>query len=169
MKLLVAALLLVSTPALADSPSTIIQVDPISWTQGQYAGGIARSVSDRIALRADATLVTGEPALSDFASSRSGVTAVYYLDRAFHGPFVEAGGQVRSTPYSIESMAPSGFDIARERAFDVTAFVGWQWSFRSGLTIAGAFGGSRTLVSSFNWFGGMPSSRESYVRVGFAF
>ncbi len=107
--------------------------------------------------------------LTEGASSRAGVTAVVYLDRAFHGPFVEAGVQVRSTPYFTPSPAPSGFDITRERAFDVTAFVGWQWTFRSRLTITGAFGGSRRLASSFNWFGGTPPSRESYVRAGFAF
>lgn len=169
MKLLVTALLLVTTPALADAPSTTIQVDPISWTHRTFAGGIAHAIASRVALRADATVVTAEPTLSGFTSSRAGVTAVLYLDRVFHGPFVEAGGHVRSTPYFTSSMDPTGFDITRERAFDVVAYAGWQWSFSSGLHIAAAIGGSRTLVSSFNWLGGMPHGRESYVRAGFAF
>lgn len=163
-----------------------VDFDPVGLVSGRYAISAARRMSEHIAIRVDGQVIDGSNPIVTVHTWRTGITAPIYLDRAFHGPFIEPGVFVarRLSAFGLtqETDAMASVYAAYDHAAGPQVFVGWQWLFRSGLTIAGAIGASQ------NWAGndvpvgvlgvavGGPSApwwirpaTESYVRVGYAF
>lgn len=145
--------------------------DPIGLLAGTYALSATYAVSRRVALRANAQYASELPGLADSRTWQASISAPIYFDRAFHGPFLEPGLVVADrvmgydiVPAAGDAMDPS-YVALRFHTVGPHVFVGWQWTFRSGLHATYAIGASRNLTAgSATW---VPIA-ESYLRVGFA-
>jgi hypothetical protein len=167
---LLSLLVIVPASARADHGITVAS-DPIALVAGTYTLSAAHAVASRVAVRVDGE-ATRDLAGVAGQTWRAGVSVPIYFERAFHGPFLEPGvvtgryltgiGLTEGT----EAMPHGSVYAITERVRGPRVFVGWQWMFGSGLHLAAAIGASRSWPGARE----VPArSRESYLRVGFAF
>jgi hypothetical protein len=167
---LLTSLVLVPASARADHDITVAS-DPVALVAGTYTLSAARAIGSRVAVRVDGEAT---PDLPGFGGQtwRAGVSLPLYLERAFHGPFIEPGVVTGSYLTGLgltegtEDMPHGAVRAITERLSGPRVFVGWHWMFGSGLHVAAAVGASRS------WPGAREvpvRSRESYLRVGIAF
>jgi hypothetical protein len=162
---------------------TTVSFDPLGLMKDRYALSVARRASDHIAIRVDGQLFEAIPYFSNPERPwRVGISAPIYLDRTYHGPFIEPGiavarrvGSLGQTPGTDDM--PSTLYAVYDHAVGPEIYLGWQWLFRSGLQVAAAVGASQ------NWAGNdlpegavvagggyaIATTTMTYVRVGYAF
>ena len=97
-----------------------------------------------------------------------------YLDRPFHGPYVEPGlafadrfvGYGQGIGVLGGGGSVSYYPAQHARSIEPQILVGWQWLFASRLHIAGAVGVARHFATDGS--GASYSIPQSYVRIGLA-
>jgi hypothetical protein len=160
----------IATPPPEKRESLALSIDPVGLVTGAYAASATHVLGPHVAVRGDIQytreLYMNIPNTSAWSAS---LGVPLYLDRPFHGPFAELGVVAgRSVDLGI-AVAQDGMssdwvsDPVKE--IGLQGFVGWQWTFRSGLHLSYAIGASRS------WSGnGQPSrvAGENAIRVGFA-
>ena len=90
----------------------------------------------------------------------AGIGVPIYFERAFHGPFVELGAvakRVVGLGYSEEL----GNYAVGQRESGPQAFVGWEWTFPSGMHLSYSLGAWRDLDSGY-------TGNLHEIRAGFA-
>ncbi len=170
----------------AKRPRLAVATDPIGLFAGRYALSTTYAVSSHVALRADMQItdVSTTPSSSEHWRAAFGVPV--FLDRALHGPYVEPGlalaerlvsyaaigglGSLGGTT-GTEGLGGYGARLYTpipqyEQSIEPQVYVGWQWTFASGLTRAAAVG----VAKHFATDGTLASIAVplSYLRVGFA-
>jgi hypothetical protein len=155
------------------APRLAVATDPIGLVSGSYALSATYVASHHVGIRADVTIFEDVPLLAS-TGWRASINAPIYLDRALSGPYVEPGVAVAERLAGIGllggsadgSMAPYAVPI-HTRTVEPQIFVGWQWLYRSRLSIAAAIGAARQFVNDGT--GASYSIPLSYLRVGLAF
>lgn len=152
--------LLLPVPAFAES--TVVSTDPVGAVARSYAVTGTHALSDHIAVRADAQYAPETFTNIDGSQtwSVSGNVSLY-LDRPFHGPFAEVGVMTKRW-VAIGLTETMDIEAVPFRAIGPQAFVGWQWTFPSGLHLSYAVGAWRDMT------GDKLIGRESNIRVGYA-
>jgi hypothetical protein len=167
--------LVLPTSAMAHAePTTAIATDPVGLVHESYSLSIMRAVSHRFAVRADATITPDTATIA--GPHQLGVSAPIYLDRPFHGPFVDPGILVRRQPnyYGIGGFGNGavgclGCMTSTTITFGPQISVGWQFTCGSGLTLAAAVGAARTWASTSPGVARQyPVIPTSYLHVGYA-
>jgi hypothetical protein len=152
---------------------TNIASNPIGWIVGFYGISVSHALSDNVALRADANLMS----VDHTTGYEVGVSLPIYFRRTFSGPFIEPGVIARSTTdnecFSLDSgSSSSSCPGSTHTLVGPEMMFGWQWMFDSGLNVAAAFGVARNL-SSQNMDSESSDSEKlepaGYFRVGYAF
>jgi len=171
MKKLVLAAALASSTAHAEPPRLLVATDPIGLIQDSYALTASYALSDHVAARGEVQLQRDDLDSIELWHYRASLPI--FLDRTFHGPFVEPGVFQMTGTASSWVLDGSGNPVptsAQVKTFGPSMMVGWQWTFHDRYSIAAAFGGSKVWSSSSSpgvlGFGGGP---EWYVRVGWLF
>ena len=122
-------------------PATTIASDVAGWSSGSWGAGVgvSRAVARHVALHADAALVY---APSDHTRGyQFGASVPIYFRRAFSGLFLEPGVSVRRVkPDCSDCMAAAGPVYHSDVDVGLATLVGWQWTLRSGLSVAAALG-----------------------------
>ena len=149
----------------ASEPTFTIATDPIALAYETYTLSLARRASSHVALRADVEYTPDSiaPLGSPHGGARVAASVPIYLDRTFHGPYVEPGVFLaRHRALALDGLGGIGYSEPYELTGTSMA-VGWQATFRSGFTIHAAIGADR--IRSGGLVTTMPTS---YVRVGYA-
>lgn len=162
-----------SAAANEPTPRLAVSTDPIGLLSGSYALSATYVASHHVGVRADVTIFEDVPLIAS-TGWRASINAPIYLDRALSGPYVEPGVAVAERLAGIGllggsadgSMAPYAVPI-HTRTVEPQIFVGWQWLYRSRLSIAGAIGVARQFLNDGS--GTSYSIPQSYLRVGLAF
>jgi hypothetical protein len=163
---------LASSTAYADPPRRImLATDPLALVNGTYTADAAYAIHDHVALTGEALYADPGDVVPAWRQSRVQAGVRLFLDRAFQGPFVEAG--LRRTHVSGDGTAvdQNGAPIpfhAEYRTFGPTVSVGWQWTFHDTWSIAYAIGTSKAWSVSGNVLG-VAGGTEHDLRVGFVF
>jgi hypothetical protein len=173
--------------AVFDEPTTpklAVTTDPIGLITGTYALSGTYVVSNRVGIRADVAVTAEMAGLPDSGSWRASINVPIYLDRALQGPYLEPGLALanRFMGYSegIGVLGGGSTDgiggvgqmstvylPMHAQSFEPQIFVGWQWLYRSRMSIAGAIGASRHFATDGS--GASFANPEMYLRVGLAF
>ncbi len=154
-------------------PRLAVATDPIGLVTGSYALSATYVASRHAGIRADVSIFEDVPLLAS-TGWRASLNVPIYLDRTLSGPYVEPGIAVAERLAGIGllggsadgSMAPYAVPI-HTRTIEPQIFVGWQWLYRSRLSIAGAIGAARQFLNDGS--GTSHSVPQSYLRVGLAF
>jgi len=173
MRLLPLLLLLVSpTLALADDaaepePRLAVATDPIGLFADYYTLSGTYVTSRHAGVRADVS-ITGNDHAPTAERWRASLNVPLYLDRPMRGPFVEPGLAVveRGTAYGLGGLmegAPPPVVTYTEQSVEPQIFVGWQFLYRSRMSIAGAI----SVARHDNGYGHV-AIPMSYLRVGLA-
>lgn len=159
-------------------PRLAVATDPIGLFAARYALSATFVRSRWVALRADVEVIDDT---SGFGAGgwRAALSFPLYLQRPLHGPYVEPGLALvdRVVGYAVTGGGIGGLGgmgsgaipavvAMRERRAEPQIFVGWQWSFPSGLHLAAAVGVSRRFAPDGS--GSSVAIPESYLRVGYA-
>jgi hypothetical protein len=167
-KLLVLAALACSTAAHAEPPKLLVGTDPLGPINNTYALTAAYALSDHIAVRGEVQLQHDDFYSTELWHYR--VSVPMFLDRTFHGPFVEPGlVQVQGTinSYVLDASGNEVPQAVALKTFGPSMMVGYEWTYHDRYSIAAAFGGSKIWSSTPGVLGlGGP---EYYVRVGWLF
>ena len=158
MKKLLLLIALASSTANAEPPRLLVGTDPIGLVHDSYALTASYALSDHVAARGEIQLQRDDFDSLEVWHYRASLPL--FLDRTFHGPFIEPGFVQMHATYM-------NYDI---RTFGPSMMVGYQWTFHDRYSIAGAFGESKIWSTSSTpgvlYAGGGP---EWYVRVGYVF
>lgn len=172
MRMLLGLAVLASSTAYADPPRRImLATDPLALVNGTYTAAAAYAIHDHVALTGEALYADPDGASRAWHQSREQAGVRLFLDRAFQGPFVEAG--LRRTHVSGDGIAvdqngaPISFH-AEYRMFGPTVSVGWQWTFHDTWSLSYAVGTSKAWSVSGNVLG-VAGGTEQDLRVGFVF
>ncbi len=147
---------------------TNISSNPIGWMLGFYGVSVSHAVSQNVAIRGDANIISFEG--SD--GYEIGASLPIYFRRVYSGPFFEPGFFMRG---SRSSYCDSWYDDCSMDTFAGPEMLfGWHWSFDSGLNVAAAFGAARDLNAEQNDYGydydtGPSVEPVGYFRIGYAF
>jgi hypothetical protein len=155
---------LACTPALAD-PRYELAIDPVSWVNHQYAASASVALAPQVIVRADGGIGIGTE-----NERRAGLSAKLFLDRAFHGPYVEPGVIWRDTTMDYGCLGgpqDEGCPPARARWTSAAALVGYQWTFATHFSLAAAAGYSRPISGEPSAYDGDGPQLEGYVRAGY--
>jgi hypothetical protein len=165
--LLVLAALACST-AYAEPPKLMIGTDPLGPLNDVYALTAAYALSDHVALRGEVQMQRDDFDTNELWHYR--ISVPMFLDRTFHGPFIEPGlVQMQGTinGYVLDASGNPVPQAVQLKTFGPSMMVGYEWTFHDRYTIAAAFGGSKIWSSTPGVLGlGGP---EYYVRVGWLF
>jgi hypothetical protein len=165
---------LASSTAYAEPPRRIaLAIDPLALVTGSYTASTTFAINDSVAVTGEASFTPADDAIAGgLQTSREQLGVRLYLDRAFHGPFVEAGLRRTHAQCDVYTADDAGnvysYDVD-ERTFGPMASVGWQWTFHDRWTLSYALTASKVWSSSGNvlgYYGVMP---ESNLRLGAVF
>ena len=138
-----------------------ISTNPIGWMFGFYGVSVSQAVSDNVAIRGDANIMS----IDNTSGYEVGVSAPIYFRRVYSGPFLEPGLIARGMrddydyEYSCEGCNSTYTMVGPEILF------GWHWTFDSGLNVAMAFGAARNMNSEGSSDEPEPAG---YFRIGYA-
>jgi hypothetical protein len=165
-------------PAFADAPAVTRRInlssDPLTWPFGGYGGSVSLAVSDHVALRAEADFLD----VTDYRITEGDLSAPIYLDRTYHGVFVEPGVVVRHVREAgVDDCNPG---ITRpdcvptpytrwSTQWGPQALLGWHWSADNGVNLAIALGATFDVGSIDSRVSRTPILPNGYLRVGYAF
>lgn len=174
MPVLVATLVVLAcAPALADPAPDAhyeLAVDPVSWLNHQYAASAATAISTHVALRTDVGADASQ-ASGPNTAYQAGTSAQLFLERAFHGAFVEPGVVWHSAPAGVGCLGglqDTVCPMTRTRWTSAAVLVGWQWTSDAHFTLAAAVGYSRPIAGEPSPYYGDRPQVEWYLRAGYA-
>jgi hypothetical protein len=154
------ALVLLSSVAHADEPRLAVGIDPVGVMADDYALAATYSMSRVAAISASVDVSPLE--------RRAALSLPLFLDRAFHGPYVEPGiAVVDRDPIlgMIGGYSPMVLTHDNmQRSIEPEMLVGWQWMFHDRVHIEGAVGVARHDLGNGNVY----AIPISYLRVGLA-
>jgi|HubBroStandDraft_6_1064221.scaffolds.fasta_scaffold338309_2 hypothetical protein len=155
--------------ALADpteSPRFELATDPLGLLQGRYALAATYALTDHFAVRG--SIMHGD-ATTQLTVFRATVSVLAYLDRAFHGPFLEAG-------YAWEDQLLEYSESAGEPTETWTIdlggpelLLGWQWTYAKHYSLSATVGAMRVWRPAVSELPAPTIEYESYVNVGYVF
>jgi hypothetical protein len=162
-----------SSTAYADPPRRImLATDPLSIVNGTYTLTAALAVHDHAAITGEASFTSADDSLPPgIESSREQVGLRLFLDRAFHGPFVEPGlrrAHSDGTFYAADETGAVHASPFDQRTFGPIVSIGWQWTFHDRWTLSYALTAAKIWSSSGNVLGWIPQA-ESNLRLGVVF
>ena len=169
MKKLLVVIALASSTAHADPPKLMIGTDPLGPLNDIYALTASYAVSDHVAVRGEVQLQRDDFDTNNLWHYRASVPL--FLDRTFHGPFVEPGlVQTEGTinGYTLDATGNPVPMALQVKTFGPSMMVGYQWTFHDRYSIAAAFGGSK-IWSSTPGVLGIGGGPDFYIRVGWLF
>jgi hypothetical protein len=141
---------------------TNVATNPIGWIFGIYGVSVSQAVSDNIAIRGDANIVSFEST----SGYEFGASVPIYFKRVFQGPFIEPGLLIRGSHDSYDDEY-CDYDCMDDNTFvGPEVMFGWHWTFDSGLNAAIAVGAARDLDKKEYGDSIQPAG---YFRVGYAF
>ena len=146
---------------------TNISTNPIGLMFGYYGASLSFAVSQNVAIRFDGNAWSTDH--GNRTGYEVGVSAPIFFRRTYSGPYFEPGLIVHgdSTHYDYAydcadcSTGEGNHWVGPEMLF------GWQWTFDSGLNVAGAFGAARRSGSSTT--SSDDPAPVGYFRIGYAF
>jgi hypothetical protein len=136
-----------------DSPRFELATDPLGLIQGRYELAATYALTDHLAVRG--SVMRGD-ASTQATLSRATLCVVAYLDRTFHGPFLEAG-------FGYED---NWFEITNTGGPEV--LLGWQWTYAKHYSLSTAVGAMRVWGPTIS-DQPEPIEYESYVNLGYVF
>lgn len=145
----------------------MIATDPLGLVRDRYALSTSVAVGAHAAVRGDAIVGT-EPDPNGHTFAQGSVSMQLFVDRTFHGPYLEPGLLVRRMPGF--DYGPDGTGPARDDdnyRIEPEVLIGWQWLYHDRFSLAAAAGVARK--PSFDVPGELPYGMETYVRIGYAF
>ena len=140
---------------------TNVATNPIGWIFGIYGLSVSQAMTDNIAIRGDANIVS----IDGTSGYELGASVPIYFKRVYQGPFIEPGLIIRGSNDNYDC------DYTYEDCMESNAFVGpevlfgWHWTFDSGLNVAFALGAARSIEHR-EYDSIQPAG---YFRVGYAF
>jgi hypothetical protein len=148
---------------------TNISTNPIGWMFGFYGVSVSHALSNNIALRGDANIIS----FDNSSGYEVGASLPIYFRRVYSGPFIEPGLIVRgsrSKDYYCDSTY-DGCGTTTETFTGPEMLFGWSWIFDSGLNVAFAVGAARNLNPQMDQYGYVTDSVQpaGYFRIGYAF
>lgn len=168
MKKLALLVALASSKAHAD-PKLLVGTDPLGPLNDIYALTASYALSDHAAVRGEIQLQ--HDAFDSYELWHYRVSVPLFLDRTFHGPFVEPGlVQTEGTinGFTLDASGNPVPEAVQVKTFGPSMMVGYEWTFHDRYSIAAAFGGSK-IWSSTPGVLGIGGGPEYYVRVGWLF
>jgi hypothetical protein len=165
---------LASSTAYADPPRRIaLAIDPLALVTGTYTASTTIAMNDHVAVTGEASFTAADDAIvSGLQSSREQLGVRLYLDRAFHGPFAEAGLRRTHEQGEVYTVGDAGnvypYDVD-QRTFGPMASVGWQWTFHDRWTLSYAVTAAKVWSSTGNVLGYYGVTPESNLRLGVVF
>ena len=150
---------------------TNISTNPIGWMFGFYGISVSHAVSQHVAIRGDANIIS----FDNNEGYEVGASLPVYFRRVYSGPFIEPGVIVRGerNNYYCDSYSGGGCGSEMSTMAGPSMVFGWHWSFDSGLNVAAAFGAARNLNREPMDEYGYSSEEEvvpsGYFRIGYAF
>jgi len=146
---------------------TNISTNPIGWMLGFYGVSVSHAVSQNVAIRGDANIISFEG--SD--GYEIGASLPIYFRRVYSGPFIEPGFVMRGSKSNY--CDSSHGDCSMDTFAGPEMMFGWHWSFDSGLNVAAAFGAARDLNAAeggeYDYDSGPDVEPVGYFRIGYAF
>lgn len=148
---------------------TNISTNPIGWMMGFYGVSVSHAVSQNIAIRGDANIIS----FDNSDGYEIGASLPIYFRRVYSGPFIEPGFIMRGerhNSYCDANYGGCGSDMSTMAGPEV--LFGWHWMFDSGLNIAAAFGAARNLNTETDEYGYSDSEEVTpagYFRIGYGF
>lgn len=148
---------------------TNISTNPIGWMFGFYGVSVSHALSNNIAVRADANIISFE----NTNGFEVGASLPIFFRRVYSGPFIEPGLIMRgsrSKDYYCDSTYGS-CGSSTETFTGPEMLFGWSWIFDSGLNVAFAVGAARNLSPQMDEYGYSDDSVQpaGYFRIGYAF
>jgi len=145
---------------------TNISTNPIGWMFGIYGVSVSHAVSQHVAIRGDANLISFEGS----EGYEVGASLPIYFRRVYSGPFIEPGFIMRG---ARSNYCDSTYgDCSMETQAGPEMLFGWHWTFDSGLNVAAAVGAARNLNQQMDEYGyssGEEVLPAGYFRIGYAF
>jgi len=148
---------------------TNISTNPIGWMFGFYGLSVSHAVSQHVAIRGDANIISFDHS----EGYEVGASLPIYFRRVYSGPFIEPGFIMRGerNNYSCDaSYGSCGNEMSTQAGPEM--LFGWHWTFDSGLNVAAAFGAARNLNQKMDEYGyssGEEVMPAGYFRIGYAF
>jgi hypothetical protein len=148
---------------------TNISTNPIGWMFGFYGVSVSHALSNNIAVRGDANIISFE----NSEGYEVGASLPIYFRRVYSGPFIEPGLIMRGSKskdyYCDASYGSCG--SSSETFTGPEMLFGWSWIFDSGLNVAFAVGAARNLSPQMDEYGYSDDSVQpaGYFRIGYAF
>lgn len=165
-------LALASSTAYAEPPRRIeLATDPLALVNGTYTVDAAYAIHDHVALTGEALYVDPGDSSPAWRQSRVQAGVRLFLDRAFQGPFVEAGlrrTHATGDGYAVDQNGTAIPFHADYRMFGPTVSVGWQWTFHDTWSLSYAVGTSKAWSITGNVLGAAATTEQN-LRVGFVF
>jgi hypothetical protein len=146
-----------------------LSISPLGWLAGFLGASASVAVTDRLVLKADGNyyglLVDGNGA---WDGHEIGLSAPFYLARAYQGPFLEPGfirREVGASCGDFDERCDDGVDTGPQ------LLLGWHWLSRTGLNAAVAIGGGIDVGShaASNQSQRGDPFLNGFARVGYAF
>lgn len=170
-KLLLLVALASSTAHAEPPPRLLLGTDPIGLVTNSYVLTAGYALSDHVAVRGEVQLQHDDLNSVELWHYRASVPI--FLDRTFHGPFIEPGlvqMTGTTTEWQLDAYGNPVATTAQVKTFGPSMMVGYEWTFHDRYTIAAAFGASKVWSSSsspgvLGFFGGP----EYYIRAGWLF
>lgn len=152
-----------------DSPRFELATDPVGLFMGNYVLAAAYALTDHVVARASYS--HGDPAMQ-LTTFHATATAQVFLDRAFHGPFLETGyvWEDDLVGYAALGGSQDAPDYASLHKEGPEMLVGYQWTYAMHLTLSAAAGVMRVLYPSA--VGGQapqPTEYQWYLNAGYVF
>ena len=146
---------------------TNISTNPIGWMFGFYGISVSHAVSQHVAIKGDANIMS----LEGSDGYEVGASIPVYFRRVYSGPFIEPGLIMRGdkSGYCDSSYG----DCGMKTMAGPSMVFGWHWTFDSGLNVAAAFGAARNLnrepVDQYSYSSEEEVVPSGYFRIGYAF
>ena len=142
-----------------------ISTNPIGWIFGFYGVSASHAISENVAIRGDANLMSTD----EFAGYELGISLPIYFKRVYSGPFIEPGiiarGMKDKNSYCDVAYSGGSCMETTDTMVGPEVMFGWHWTFDSGFNAAMAFGAARNIDSQ----NGEDVQPAGYFRVGYAY
>jgi hypothetical protein len=142
---------------------TNISTNPIGWMFGFYGVSVSHALSNHVAIRGDANIMSFE----NTDGYEFGVSAPIYFRRVYSGPFIEPGLIARGWKDSYDYS--DCYDCnSTDSMVGPSVLFGWHWTFDSGFNVAFAFGAARDMSEDNSEYSSDEPEPAGYFRIGYA-
>lgn len=171
--LLAFTLAVLSSTARADPPRQIeLAIDPLGLMRDAYTLRGTYALTDHVALTGEALYVPTHDDSPAWGMTRLEASVRLFLDRAFQGPFVDAGlryQEARGIGYTVDPNGNAAPFDGNYRVFGPRAGIGWQWTFHDAWSISYAVGVTKPWSQTSNVLGASAPGADTELLVGWVF